>query len=85
MPRARGDRLDRPALGDLVEQLLVGGGEPAVVGDRLHQRLDDLRVEHRPAGRDLAHGAGELVALGDAVLQEVGVAGGAVAEQRRSA
>ena len=53
-----------------------------VVGVRLHERLDDLRVDHRPAGRDLAHGAGELVALGDAVLEQVGVAGGAVGEER---
>ena len=46
------------------------------------ERLDDLRVEHGSAGRDLADRARELVALGDAVLQEVGVAGGAVGEQR---
>ena len=55
---------------------------PPSSGDRLHERLDDLRVEHRAAGRDLAHGARELVALGDAVLQEVGVARRAVGEQR---
>ena len=48
----------------------------------LHQRLDDLGVEHRPAGGDLAHGPGELVALGDPILQQVGVTGGAVAEER---
>ena len=69
-----GDRLDRAALRDLLEQLLLVGGEPADAGDRVHERLDDLRVEHRAAGRDLAHRAGELVALGDAVLEEVGVA-----------
>ena len=65
-----------------MQELLVGGGEPGVVGDRLHERLDDLRVEHRPARRDLAHGAGQLVALGDAVLQQVRVAGRAVGEER---
>ena len=81
VPRDAGDRLDRPALGDLVQQVLVGRGEAGVVGDRLHQRLDDLRVEHRAAGRHLAHCPGELVALADPVLEEVGVAGGAVAEQ----
>ena len=77
-----GDRLDRAALRDLLQQLLLVGGEPADPGDRMHERLDDRRVEHRAAGRDLAHGAGELVALGDPVLEEVGVAGGAVGEQR---
>ena len=82
VPCALRDGLDRPALGDLVQELLVGLGEPGVVGDRLHQRLDDLRVEHRAAGRHLAHRAGELVALADPVLEQVGVAGGAVTEQR---
>ena len=48
----------------------------------VHQRLDDLGIEHRPAGRDLADGARELVALGDAVLEQVRVARGAVGEQR---
>ena len=76
-----GDGLDRTALGDLVEELLVGLGEPGVVGDRLHQRLDDLRVDHRAAGRHLAHRAGELVALADPVLEQVRVPGGAVAQQ----
>ena len=77
-----GDRLDRPALRDLLQQVLLVGGQPADPGDRVHERLDDLGIEHRAAGRDLAHGAGELVALGDPVLQEVRVAGGAVGEQR---
>ena len=77
-----GDRLDRPALGDLLQQLLLVGGQPADPGDRVHERLDDRGVEHRAAGRDLAHGPGELVALGDAVLEQVRVARGAVGEQR---
>ena len=67
---------------DLLEQGLLVGGQPADPGDRVHERLDDRRVEHRAAGGDLAHGPGELVALGDAVLEEVGVAGGAVGQQR---
>ena len=48
----------------------------------LHERLDDLRVEHRSTGGDLAHRARELVALGDPVLEEVRVPRGAVGEQR---
>ena len=55
---------------------------PPMPGDRVHERLDDRRVEHRSAGRDLAHRAGELVALGDAILQEVRVPGRAVGEER---
>ena len=66
----------------LVQELLVVGGEAGVVGDRRDERLDDLRVDHRPAGRDLADGPRELVALGHAVLEEVGVPGRALAEQR---
>ena len=77
-----GDRLDRPAFGDLLEEALLVGGEPADARDRMHERLDDLGIEHRSAGRDLAHRARELVALGDAVLEEVRVAGRAVGEQR---
>ena len=37
----------------------------------------DLGVEHRAAGRDLADGPGELVAVAHPVLEQVGVAGGA--------
>ena len=40
------------------------------------------RIEHRPAGGHLADRPGQLVALGDAVLQQVGVAGGALRQQR---
>ncbi len=64
-----------------MQQLLVGGGESRVVGDGLDERLDDLRVEHRSTRRDLAHGACELVALGDPVLEEVCVPRGSVGEQ----
>ena len=39
-------------------------------------------VEHAAAGRDLAHRPHELVAVADAVLQQVRVARGAVGEQR---
>ena len=77
-----GDRLDRLALRDHLQQRLVALAQVALVAHRPDQRLDDLRVEDGSAGRDLAHRAGELVALGDAVLEEVRVARGTVGEQR---
>ena len=49
---------------------------------RSHQGVDDHRVEQGAAGGDGADGVGELVALGEAVLQQVGVAGRAVGEER---
>ena len=76
------DRLHRTTLGDEAQQLLVLRGQPAVVGDRLHQPVDDHRVEGGAAGRHGADRLHELVALGDAVLQLVGVAGRALAEER---
>ena len=47
-----------------------------------HQRVDDLGVEHRAAGGHRADGLDQLVALGHPVLQQVGVAGGALGQQR---
>jgi hypothetical protein len=41
-PPGHGDRLDRLALGDHAEQLLLGGGEPAGRGDRPDQRVEAL-------------------------------------------
>ena len=78
---AGGDGLDRPALGDLLEQLLVGGVRVAVGADRLHERVDDGRVEGGAAGGHRPDGVDELVALGDPVLQQVAVAGRALDEQ----
>ena len=78
-----GDGLDRPALGDEGEQLLVRGGQVVVARlHRSHQGVDDHRVEQGAAGGDGADGVGELVALGEAVLQQVRVAGRAVGEER---
>ena len=77
------DRLDRPALGHVLAAAAPARrSSPPRARHRRDDRLDDRRVEHRAAGRDLAHGPRELVALGDAVLQQVGVAGGAVGQQR---
>ena len=56
--------------------------ELALVVCRADDRLDDRRVEHAATGGDLAHGADELIAVADAVLQQVRVARGAVGEQR---
>ena len=46
-----------------------------------HEGVDDGRVEQGAAGGHGADGVDELVALGQPVLQQVGVAGGALAEQ----
>ena len=81
-PPGRGDGLDRLALGDHAEQLLLGRAEPAVGGHRPHQRLDDGGVERGAAGGHGPDGVDELVALGDVVLQQVAVAGGALGQQR---
>ena len=54
----------------------------AVVGDRVHHRFDD-RSGRAPSRRwRRPHGPGQLVALGDAVFQQVRVAGRALVEQR---
>ena len=49
---------------------------------RVDQGADDRGVEHRAAGGHLADGPGELVALGDPVLQQVGVPGRALGQER---
>ena len=77
-----GDGLDRLPLGDVAEQLFLGDGQAAVAADGADHGVDDLGVEHRTAGRDLAHGTSELIALGDTVLQEVPVPGRPLAQQR---
>ncbi len=76
------DRLDGAPAGDHLEQFVVIGTEAAGSPDRVDQRRHDHGVEHRATGGHLADRSGELVALGDAVLQEVGVPGGAFGEQR---
>ncbi len=44
--------------------------------------FDDRGVEHAPAGRDLADRSDQLVAVADAILEEIRVARRAVAQQR---
>ena len=56
--------------------------QPAGAPHGVHQGADDHRVEHRAAGGDLADRPRQLVALGDAVLQQVGVPGRALRQQR---
>ena len=77
-----GDRLDGAPAGDHLEQFVVVGAEPAGPSDRVDQCRHDDGVEHRSAGGHLSDRPGELVALGDAVLQQVGVPGGTLGEQR---
>ena len=43
--------------------------------------LDDRGVEHRSTGGHFANRPGQLVALGDAILEQVGVTGGAFGQQ----
>ena len=81
-PARRGDRLDRLALGDHAEQFLLGGQQAAVRDDRGDQRFDDRRVEGGAAGRHHADRVDQLAALGDAVLEQVAVAGRALGQQR---
>jgi hypothetical protein len=77
-----GDGLDRLARGDHRQQVVVVRGQLVRALHRAHERADDRGVEHRAAGRHLPDGPGQLVALGDAVLQQVGVAGGALRQER---
>src|SRR4029078_778674 len=63
------------------EQLLLDIGQ-ALVADGIDERLHDPRVDQRAARGHLADGASELVALGNAVLQEVGEPRRALAEER---
>jgi hypothetical protein len=77
-----GNDLDRLALCDHAEQLLLGGQQAAGRDDRLDQRLDDRWVEGRAARGDAADGVGELAAFRDAVLEQVAVASRPLGEQR---
>ncbi len=77
-----GDGLDGPAFGHEVQQRLLGFAQVPGVGDGVHHRLDDGGVEHRAAGGDGPHRPGQLVALGDVVLQEIGTPRRALVEQR---
>ena len=76
------DRLDRPALRQLLQQVFLVRGQIGPLAGRLHQRLDDFRVQHRAAGRHLANCPKQLVALGHPVLQQIGTAGGAFTQER---
>ena len=76
-----GNGLDRGPGGDLLEEILFVGVEHSVRAQRGGQRIHDLGVEHRSAGRHLPDRSGELVAFADPVLEHVGVPGGAFGEQ----
>ena len=47
------------------------------------ERLDDLRVQHRPAGRDRLDRRHQLGAIVDALLEQIGAALGAGLQQRQ--
>ena len=48
---------------------------------RRHQRIDDRRVEERVAGVDVANGVDQGLEVPDAVIEQVGDAGGATTKQ----
>src|SRR3954462_14930651 len=52
-----------------------------VEGAGLDERINDLRVDDRFAGHDRLDRADQLLAVVDALLEHIGTAGGAVAEQ----
>ena len=78
----RGDGLDRLALGDHAQELLLGRRQTAVRGHRSHEGVDDRGVERVAPGGDGADRVDQLVALGDVILQQVAVAGRALGQQR---
>lgn len=56
-------------------------GRLAQPGAAADQRLDDLRVDHRSAGGNVAQRGQQVVQVADPVVEEVGEPGIAVAEQ----
>ena len=78
------DRLVRAALGDQLEHLALARRERVAAGRRrraLRAAGDDLRVERGAAGGDAAQRAGEVVGVGDAVLEQVAEPCGALGQQ----
>ena len=81
---ALGDRLVRAPFGHQLEHLALARSQriQRVVGSPAPEELaDDGRVERRSALADAPHGRGELLQVGDAVLQEVADTFGALGEQ----
>ncbi len=81
VPRLAAIALTGRPLRDELEHALLVGREPLERPRRCHQRLDDLGIEHRPAGRDLVHGADQPVAVRDPLLQQVRETRGALGQQ----
>jgi hypothetical protein len=79
-----GDRLIRTSLGHQLEHLALARGEVAdrvVAAVPADELADDGRIERRAALGHAAHGRGELLDVGDPVLQQVADALGAVRKQ----
>ncbi len=75
-------RLDRLALGELGQQRILLGREIGVVAHGREEGRDDLGIEHRSAGRHVADGAGQAAPIRHAVLEQIGVTRGTIAQQR---
>ena len=80
-PADDGNRLDGLAFRQHLEELFLIRSEIGPQAGGSHQRLDDPGIEHRAAGRHLADGSKQLIAVRHPVLQQVGVAGRAFTQQ----
>ena len=77
----RRDRLDGLAFRNHAEQPLLDVVQTTRVAHGSRERIDDAWVEHRTSGAHLTHRPSQLVALSDAILEQVRVAGRPFAEQ----
>ena len=77
-PAGDGNRLDGLAFRQPLEEFFLIRREIGTQAGGSHQRLDDPGIEHRAAGRHLADCTKQLVAVGDPVLQQIGIAGGSL-------
>src|SRR5256885_1208649 len=74
--------LDRPTLGQHLEELFLIRREGGPLGGWAHQGLDNSGVDHRATGRDLADRTEQLVTVRHSVFQEIRVPSGSLAQQR---
>ncbi len=78
------DRLVRPSLRHQLQHLALAWRqlrERVVAAAAAHELRDDGRIERRAAFRDATHGRAELLHVGDAVLEQVADALGALRQE----